>query len=111
MIYTQIKSSYIKSLISQTSWENHSIIDDLIKLEEYIKNWWANTYIGNLHFASIKYNHHDHYLNLLKEIDIEKYNQVMIDLDREKKNTEETEANNSNEINEIKKDWITAGGK
>lgn len=109
MLYTQIKSSYIKSLISQTSWENHSIIDDLIKLEEYIKKWWPNTYIGNLHFASLKYNHHDHYLNLLKEIDIEKYNQIMLDLGSDKE--KESNANLSKEKNENMNDWIIAGGK
>ena len=111
MLYSQITSSYIKLLISQTNWENHVLIDDLIKLEEYIKKGWPSTYIGSLHYASLKYNHHNHYLNLLKEIDIKKYNQVMIDLEREKKISEETEIINSDRINEIKKDWLIAGGK
>lgn len=111
MKYSQVASPYLKSMISQTSWDNHVLIDDLIKLEEYLRKGWPSTYIGSLHYASLKYNHHNHYLNLLKEIDIEKYNQVMIDMEREKKISEENSVKISKESEENRNDWVIAGGK
>jgi hypothetical protein len=51
-VKSEVKSEYIRSKIETVSWANHSYVDDLIKLSEYIQRR-PNGFAANMHFYQL----------------------------------------------------------
>lgn len=102
--YSKITSPHIKSVISQTQWDEKHKIDALIKLEHFIRNGVKN-WTSSILFHALKTTYSDDFLILLKEYSLEEFNIYVQATDNEK------HISNDNKIEKIKKDWLKAGGK
>lgn len=55
--YENISSQYLRSRLEHTAWEDHHVIDDLIRLAEIIENGGPHSYAGALLYKYLS----DHY--------------------------------------------------
>ncbi len=110
MNYNEIKSDYIKNLMYNSSWQDHTRIDDLIKLHKYIlvppRNW-----SGGMAFTHLKTMYRAEYLDLLSEHSPAALEKVLSEeraiIDKRIKMQSESDAI----YEQQKTSWLLAGGK
>ena len=117
MKYSNIKSPFIKKKLQNTSWENRTYIDDLVKLHKYmisgIKSWIAASV-----FSELTYKYRKEYLELIKEdIDlnpnekrIRMYPKQINDMIQRNKKIRQWKKEDLRKEKLTQKDWFKSGG-
>ena len=110
MNYTEITSDYIRTLMCNSSWQDHKRIDDLICLHRYIltppRNW-----SGGMAFTHLKAQYRTEYLDLLREHSPEALANVLLEEQAANENRIKLQSEyDAQEMNE-KSTWLLAGGK
>jgi hypothetical protein len=110
MNYSEITSDYIKTLMFNSSWQDHKRIDDLICLRNYILNPPRN-WSGGMAFTHLKTQYRAEYLDLLREHSPDALAKVLREEQaiNEKRIKLQTEYD-AQEMKE-KSSWLLAGGK
>ena len=111
--YTQVQSTYIRNLIHQTSWNAEKVrkyIDELITLEHYILHG-IRGYISGMGYSHLKERYRREWEIIYTEL---RPVEFKIELEKEKERErylEEQTRKQAEGEEEMRKDWIEAGGK
>lgn len=110
MEYASTKSNYIKSLIKETSWQDHVKIDDLIKLHNYILNH-PRSFVPGMHYTYLKQKYDNEFLILLREFSEQAYDtEIKTRIAFRERCIED--AKKAEELVENQKiNWLKAGGQ
>lgn len=114
MIYTNIKSNFVKNELKKTSWKDRAYIDDLMKIERLVFGetfGWPTGYIRN--YLKTKYPKQWKAIHL--ELDPKGYKKALELDQKEKKKTQQEEKKFNKEVDEEqqrqKAAWKRAGGR
>ena len=111
--YTKVQSTYIRRLIRQTSWYAEKVrkyIDEVIKLEHYILHG-IRGYISGIHYSILKESYRKEWEIICNELRPEEFKNEMRKGKERERYLEEGTRKWLEREEEMRKDWIEAGGK
>ena len=117
MKYSNIKSPFIKKKLQNTTWENRTYIDDLVKLHKYMTNGIKSWIAASL-FSDLTYKYRKEYIELIKEdIDlnpnekrIRMYPKQINDMIQRNKKIRQWKKEDLRKEKLTQKDWFKSGG-
>ena len=107
--YDGITSPYIQERLSQTSWEDHGEIDDIIRLEKLMRNGYHGM-ASSMNFHGLKGKYPDAYLALAKEIDPDLYDRVKAEQAEQNEKRAQASLEAEKRTCLAKESWKRAGG-
>jgi hypothetical protein len=107
--YVEIESPKILERLVHTKFEDREKIDDLIKLERYVRDG-AQGMAGNMQFRLLRSKYPEEFLAFLQSESPERYQAELQRQAEQKLQDQQAAVKRAKEIEEQRQDWHAAGG-